>query len=82
MPLLKTIAKSPLVVTQSGIQLGYKQFSIATTMESIGFASLSSMPWFFSSTSRVNVKRKVSSLASIAPTWNSNVKVFVILVLY
>jgi hypothetical protein len=40
------------------------------------------MPWFFSSTSRVNVKRKVSSLASIAPTWNSNVKVFVILVLY
>ncbi len=82
MPLPITIAKSPLVVTQSGIQLGYKQFSIPTTMESIKSASLSFVPWLFSSTFEVNIKRKVSSLASIIPTWNSNVKAFVIPIFY
>jgi hypothetical protein len=43
---------------------------------------LSFVPWLFSSTFEVNIKRKVSSLASIIPTWNSNVKAFVIPIFY
>jgi hypothetical protein len=37
LPLLETIVEPPLIATPNGIQLGYKQFLIIVTMESIGF---------------------------------------------
>jgi hypothetical protein len=75
--LLKVDAHPPIVATPSGIELCYKQFLITTAMESVGSASLSSSS-LYSSTYRVNVKRGVSALASMASTWKSNVKAFVI----
>jgi len=48
-------------------------------MEFVGFVSLSSSS-LYSSTSGLNVKKKVSASASMASTWKSNVKSFVILV--
>ncbi len=77
MTLLEVDAHPPIVATPSGVDLGYKQFSITTTMESIGFALLSSTS-FYSSTFGANVKRGVSALASMASTWKLDVKAFVI----
>jgi hypothetical protein len=75
--LLEVDANPPIVATPSGVELGYKQFLITTVMEFVGSASLSSSS-LYSSTYKVNVKRGVSALASMASTWKSNVKAFVI----
>jgi len=71
---------SPIVAIPSGVKLGCKQLSITILMEFVGFASLSFTSLYFS-TFGIYVKRRVSALASMASTWKSSVKAFVIHVL-